>query len=121
MKVWIVYNEWEWNGDPDAFRNCSGSRIVTIVDSEKKAIEYIQDKLRTMIEFKAAVLAAQEKFNCNECSNHECGDCLLTKYDQIVDIDEVPSEEFIRRHSNCVIYRDKQKTEYFCYEEHEVE
>ena len=121
MKVWIVYNEWAWNGDPDAFRNCSGSSIVTIVDSEKKAIKYIQDKLRTMIEFEAAVLAAKEKFDCNECSNYECSDCLLSKEDPIVDIDEVPSEEFIRRHSNCVIYKDKRETEYFCYEEHEVE
>ena len=94
---------------------------MTIVDSENKAIKYIQDTLRNMIESEAAVFAAQEKFNCNECSNHECGDCLLSKEDQIVDIDEVPSEEFIRRHSNCVIYRDKRETEYFCYEEHEVE
>ena len=121
MKVWIVYNAWEWNGSSDDFRNCYRESIVKIVDSEEKAIKYIQDELRPMVEFKAAVIAAQEKFDCNECCHCECEDCLVSKEDLTVDINEVPNEEFIRSHSDCVIYIDNHETQYYYYGEYEVE
>ena len=121
MKVWIVYNAWEWNGSSDDFRNCYRESIVKIVDSEEKAIKYIQDELRPMVEFKAAVIAAQEKFDCNECRHCECNDCLVSKEDLTVSINEVPNEEFIRSHSDCVIYIDNYETQYYYYVEYEVE
>ena len=40
MKVWIVYNAWEWNGSSDDFRNCYLESVEKIVDSEEKAIKY---------------------------------------------------------------------------------
>ena len=121
MKVWIVYNAWEWNGSSDDFRDCYWESVEKIVDSEEKAIKYIQDELRPLVEFKAAVKAAQEKFNCDECSRCECNDCLVAKEDQTVDIDEVPNQEFIRSHSDCIAYIDNRETQYYFYKEYEVE
>ena len=121
MKVWIVYNAQEWNGSYDDFRDCYRESVEKIVDSEEKAIKYIQDELRPLVEFKAAVKAAQEKFNCDECSLCECNDCLVAKEDQTVDIDEVPNQEFIKSHSNCIVYIDNRETQYYFYKEYEVE
>lgn len=120
MKIWIVKNAWSYDGNPDDYSNCYEETIEDVFDSESKAIKYIQDELRPMVERRAAVLAVRNSINKAECRRKKCEHCIGCE--DIVDLDEVPTEEFIKEHKDEIIYhRDHHnETSYYFYEEYEV-
>ena len=50
MKIYIVKHVWSYDGCADDFYNCYEEDIEKIFDCEEKAIGYIQDKIKDMLD-----------------------------------------------------------------------
>ena len=91
MKVYLVKNAWYYEGCTDDYANCYEDGVEKIFDSEDKAIKYIQDEIRKLVD------------------NH------------YVSISHVPSESYIKEHSDEIIFDQvRNETSYYHYEEMEV-
>jgi hypothetical protein len=95
-KIYIVESEWWYDGCPDDYYNCSENVIEKIFDSDTKAVAYIQEKIKEILD-------------------------NATEWDRDEYIDEVPSMDVIKE-GESVIYRSCHN-EYnaYCYKSHEVE
>ena len=97
MKVWVVVDAWDDSGYDDDYENHMGGHIKGIFDTEEKAINCIQDMIRSMLEYKSPL-------------------------DDPIDLEEVPSVASIKKHNNGVLYRDYYDgTRLYCFcKEYEV-
>lgn len=121
-KIYIVNAIWNYDGYADDFANTYESHIEKIFDSEAKAIAFIQDKLRSLVERRKAVLAAIASVNRSECRREKCNNCIACE--DTIDLDEVPTFEYIKEHNadvQGIVYKEEhQETSSYQYEEHEV-
>ena len=55
MKIYIVKNVFIYDGCVDDYYNCYKENIEKIFDCEEKAIRYIQDKIKDMLDIKMKI------------------------------------------------------------------
>lgn len=78
-KVWIVENEWTYNGCPDDYRNCYEHNILGVFGTEEAAIAYILEQLTVMLKRKREAMEYDDL--CDVCFTElpTKEDLMLTK------------------------------------------
>ena len=120
MKIYIVKNVFIYDGCVDDYYNCYEENIEKIFDCEEKAIRYIQDKIKDMLDLKLKILEAKEKVNKEECCREKCLNCIAC--DDYISLDIIPTADEIKE-THEVEYNEERMIEHskYIYETYEVE
>ena len=120
MKIYIVKNVFIYDGCVDDYYNCYEENIEKIFDCEEKAIRYIQDKIKDMLDLKLKILEAKEKVNKEECCREKCLNCIAC--DDYISLDIIPTADEIKE-THEVEYNEERMIAHskYIYETYEVE
>ena len=118
MKIYIVKHVWSYDGVDD-FSNCYEEDIKKIFDCEEKAIGYIQDKIKDMLDLKMKILEAKEKVNKEECCREKCFNCIAC--DDYISLDVIPTTDEIKETHEVEYNEEHKEISKYIYETYEVE
>ena len=119
MKIYIVKNVFIYDGCVDDYYNCYKENIEKIFDCEEKAIRYIQDKIKDMLDLKLKILEAKEKVNKEECCREKCLNCIAC--DDYISLDVIPTTDEIKETHEVEYDEERKKISKYIYETYEVE